>query len=84
MSEQRNSSLLLTAPTRRQMIARVAMAFGGLSVGSATSWANADELDHRELWSGRWESNPRPKLGKLLYCHCTTPAHFSSLLIIHN
>ena len=24
--------------------------------------------------SGRWESNPRPKLGKLLYCHCTTPA----------
>jgi hypothetical protein len=36
------------------------------------------------LWSGRWESNPRPKLGKLLYCHCTTPAHSSSLLIIHN
>src|SRR5882724_2623414 len=27
-------------------------------------------------WSGRWESNPRPKLGKLLYCHCTTPARF--------
>src|ERR1700722_6654446 len=27
-----------------------------------------------EFWSGRWESNPRPKLGKLLYCHCTTPA----------
>jgi activator of HSP90 ATPase len=43
MSEQRNSSALLTAPTRRQMIARVAMAFGGLSVGSATSWANTDE-----------------------------------------
>ena len=36
------------------------------------------------FWSGRWESNPRPKLGKLLYCHCTTPAHSSSLLIIHN
>jgi hypothetical protein len=29
------------------------------------------------IWSGRWESNPRPKLGKLLYCHCTTPARFS-------
>jgi hypothetical protein len=28
------------------------------------------------IWSGRWESNPRPKLGKLLYCHCTTPARF--------
>jgi len=35
-----------------------------------------------ENWSGRWESNPRPKLGKLLYCHCTTPAHLSSWLII--
>ena len=35
-------------------------------------------------WSGRWESNPRPKLGKLLYCHCTTPARFFSVLIIHN
>jgi hypothetical protein len=23
------------------------------------------QLNHRELWSGRWESNPRPKLGKL-------------------
>ena len=21
------------------------------------------------VWSGRWESNPRPKLGKLLFCH---------------
>src|SRR5437762_13955743 len=29
---------------------------------------------YRFFWSGRWESNPRPKLGKLLYCHCTTPA----------
>ena len=33
-------------------------------------------MNHQELWSGRWESNPRPKLGKLLYCHCTTPARF--------
>src|SRR5674476_414143 len=30
--------------------------------------------DFADFWSGRWESNPRPKLGKLLYCHCTTPA----------
>src|SRR6266478_6244646 len=37
------------------------------------------------IWSGRWESNPRPKLGKLLYCHCTTPALVSiPLIIIHN
>ena len=33
-------------------------------------------------WSGRWESNPRPKLGKLLYCHCTTPALLTGLSII--
>src|SRR6266852_2174751 len=32
------------------------------------------------IWSGRWESNPRPKLGKLLYCHCTTPALLLSIL----
>ena len=31
-------------------------------------------VNFADLWSGRWESNPRPKLGKLLYCHCTTPA----------
>ena len=36
------------------------------------------------IWSGRWESNPRPKLGKLLYCHCTTPARFRYASIIHN
>jgi hypothetical protein len=39
-------------------------------------------VNFADLWSGRWESNPRPKLGKLLYCHCTTPAHRSSWLII--
>ena len=32
------------------------------------------QSNHQDLWSGRWESNPRPKLGKLLHCHCTTPA----------
>ena len=37
------------------------------------------KLSHRCFWSGRWESNPRPKLGKLLYCHCTTPARCSEL-----
>ena len=31
-------------------------------------------LNNQRTWSGRWESNQRPKLGKLLYCHCTTPA----------
>src|ERR1700677_2177485 len=33
-------------------------------------------LAHRGInkWSGRWESNPRLKLGKLGYYHYTTPA----------
>jgi hypothetical protein len=30
-------------------------------------------------WSGRWESNPRLKLGKLGYYHYTTPARRSIL-----
>ena len=25
-------------------------------------------------WSGRWESDPRLDLGKVTYCHYTTPA----------
>ena len=32
-------------------------------------------------WSGRWESNPRLKLGKLGYYHYTTPAEERSLCI---
>jgi hypothetical protein len=31
-------------------------------------------------WSGRWESNPRLKLGKLGYYHYTTPATRSILV----
>src|SRR6266516_126072 len=55
----------------------------GINIGAARL-AVKDELDHREFWSGRWESNPRPKLGKLLYCHCTTPAHFHTDSLIHD
>ena len=42
------------------------------------SLAAEGQLNQRGLWGGRWESNPRPKLGKLLYCHCTTPARSQS------
>ena len=45
---------------------------GGLEVQGQSS--------HRELWSGRWESKQRPKLGKLPYCHCTTPALIQLIL----
>src|SRR5260370_1007786 len=43
MSEQRNSSALLTAPTRRQVIAAVAVAFASLSLRSSEAWAAAEE-----------------------------------------
>jgi hypothetical protein len=33
-----------------------------------------EHLGQRKWWSGRWESNPRLKLGKLGYYHYTTPA----------
>jgi hypothetical protein len=44
-------------------------------VGNLRGKSQQGQLHQQDLWSGRWESNPRPKLGKLLYCHCTTPAH---------
>jgi hypothetical protein len=34
-------------------------------------------------WSGRWESNPRLKLGKLGYYHYTTPATCLILIAFH-
>jgi hypothetical protein len=38
-----------------------------------------DTPDNEE-WSGRWESNPRLKLGKLGYYHYTTPARAEILV----
>ena len=47
MSERKNSSGLVDAPTRRQLIAGVAVAFGGLTIGSAMGWAGAqEEISH--------------------------------------
>src|SRR6266702_6532177 len=37
----------------------------GINIG-AVRLAVKDELDHREFWSGRWESNPTPNTAKLL------------------
>src|SRR5450759_5941877 len=36
--------------------------------------ARSRDLGKFKRWSGRWESNPRLKLGKLGYYHYTTPA----------
>src|SRR6266481_8131959 len=43
MSGSKKKCALVSAPTRRQVIAGVAVAFGGLSLGSALSWAAAEE-----------------------------------------
>ncbi len=43
MSERKNSTALDHTPTRRQVIAGVAMAFGGLSLGSREACAGAEE-----------------------------------------
>jgi uncharacterized protein YndB with AHSA1/START domain len=43
MSDRTNLAALANGPTRRQAIAGVAMAFGGLALGSAKAWAGTEE-----------------------------------------
>ena len=42
-SEKKISGVVMRAPTRRQLIAGVALAFGGLTMGSKETWAGAAE-----------------------------------------
>jgi activator of HSP90 ATPase len=47
MSDSTNLEALANRPTRRQTIVGVAMAFGGLALGSTKAWAGAaDEISH--------------------------------------
>jgi uncharacterized protein YndB with AHSA1/START domain len=43
MRDRTNLAALANVPTRRQLIAGVAIAFGGLALGSAEAWAGAEE-----------------------------------------
>jgi len=43
MSDRTNLEALANGPTRRQAIAGVAIAFGGLALGSTEAWAGAEE-----------------------------------------
>jgi uncharacterized protein YndB with AHSA1/START domain len=43
MSDRANLEALANGPTRRQAIVGVAMAFGGLALGSTAAWAGAEE-----------------------------------------
>jgi activator of HSP90 ATPase len=43
MSVRKNPSELVRTATRRQLIAGVAVAFGGLALGSTEAWAGAEE-----------------------------------------
>jgi len=47
MSDKTNQKVLVNRPTRRQAIVGVAIAFGGLALGSSEAWAGAeDEISH--------------------------------------
>ena len=47
MSERTNLEALANAPTRRQALAGVAIAFGGLALGSTPAWAEVEgEISH--------------------------------------
>ena len=43
MGERKNPSALANTPTRRQVMAGVPIAFGGLVLGSTAVWANTEE-----------------------------------------
>ena len=43
MSDKNNLALLANGPTRRQAIVGVAIAFGGLALGSTEAWAGTEE-----------------------------------------
>src|SRR4030081_3288368 len=43
IDDRKKNNGAVSTPTRRQVIAGVAVAFGGLSLGSAMSWAAAEE-----------------------------------------
>ena len=47
MTAKKNSTTMVNTPTRRQVIAGVAIAFGGLTLGSTEAWAEAGgEISH--------------------------------------
>jgi activator of HSP90 ATPase len=49
MTEGQNLMALMNTPTRRQLIAALGVAFGGVVVGSTTAWAGAEEeISHSE------------------------------------
>src|SRR6266446_9413065 len=43
MSERKNSNAMGSTPTRRQLIAGMALAFGGLTPGATEAWASTEE-----------------------------------------
>src|ERR1700722_12459733 len=69
---------------RPQPRSRSTHSIKGTVVAASRLWERGNKLSRvlgqrrdtpdNEKWSGRWESNPRLKLGKLGYYHYTTPA----------
>ena len=66
MSDRNNLAAFTNGATRRQAIVGVAMAFGGLALGSTKAWAGAEEEISRSAESihqgGRFQSEPEARL----------------------
>ncbi len=63
MSDRKNLAALTNGPTRRQAIVGVAMAFGGLTVGSTKAWAGAEEEISRTAESIHQEAEISREVG---------------------
>ncbi len=66
MSDRKNLAALTNGPTRRQAIVGVAMAFGGLTVGSTKAWdSSTRSYSSVESCSPcTWETSPRRSVVK--------------------
>ncbi len=65
MNERKNSSAFMNTPTRRQLIAGMAVAFGCLTLRSSEAWARAEEeISHGGSHSPRayFQSEPEARV----------------------
>jgi uncharacterized protein YndB with AHSA1/START domain len=81
MSDRTNREALANGPTRRQAIAAVAVAFGGLTLSSTHAWAGAEEEISRSAESIHQEINFRASR-KRVYEALTDAKQFDKVIQI--
>ena len=79
MSDRTNREALANDPTRRQAMAAVAMAFGGLALCSTQAWAGAEEEISRTAESIHQETNFRASR-KRVYEALTDAKQFDKII----